>query len=146
MDPASFSFAVIGMFVTCCKGYSIFSDAYNAPSDAQDAARKVRIEGAVLASWGDHFEIRQNLQEEQRSGKPRIHLMRAQTRSGVFDVLCAISESFTDIKRLDRKYGVVFGYHNKGNRVGAAVLLQCSLNELLILVRVLLYLEMFKTS
>lgn len=146
MDPASFSFAVIAMFLTCCRGYSIFSDAYNAPSDAQDAARKVRIEGAHLANWGDHFEIRPNLQEEQSSGKLNVYLMRAPVRGGVFDVLCAISESFTDIKKLDRKYGIVFGYHQKGNRVGANVALQCSLNELLILCRVLVYLEMFKTS
>ncbi len=145
MDPASFSFAVIGMFLTCCKGYSIFSDAYNAPSDARNAARQVNIESALLAGWGEHFEIRQDLEEEQASEKLRIYLMRAQTRSGVFDALCAISESFTDIKRLDSKYGVVFDYHQKGNRVGAAVPLQCSPNELLILCRALKYLETSRT-
>ncbi len=106
------------MFVTCCKGYDVLSNAYAAPSDAKDAARRVRIEGAVLAGWGEHFEIRQGQQGDE---KLRIHLMRGQTRGGVFDALCAISEIFTDIRKLDRKYGVVFEYHSKGDRVGSLV-------------------------
>ena len=121
MDPASFSFAVIGMFLTCCKGYNILSDAYRAPSDAQDAARRVRIEGAVLAGWGEHFEIRQDLKEQQKDEKLRIYLMRGQTLHGVFDALCAISETFTDTRRLDMKYGVIFDYHRKGDRVRSPV-------------------------
>lgn len=117
MDPASFTFAVTGMFLTCCKGYTIFSDAYKAPSDAQDAARRVRIEYAVLAAWGEHFEVRHDSQEKQRSEKLKVYLMRDQIRHGVFDALCGISEVFTDIKRLERRYGVAFGYRRKGERV-----------------------------
>lgn len=118
MDPASFSLAVVGMFFTCCKGYNIFSDTITAPSDASDAIRRIRIERAALTGWGGHFEIRQDLPVEQNGEKLRIHLMKAEVRSGVFDALCAISETFTDIRKLDRKYGVVFGYHRKGDKVG----------------------------
>ncbi|KAL9629964.1 MAG: hypothetical protein Q9164_006642 [Protoblastenia rupestris] len=116
MDPASLSFAVVGMFLTCCKGYNILSDAYKAPSDAQDAARRIRIEGAALASWGAYFKIRQELREEQKSENLTFYIMQEHIRSGVFDALCAISETFTDVKKLDKKYGVVFDYHRRGDR------------------------------
>ena len=115
MDPASFSFAVVGMFITCAQGYKIFSDAYKAPSDAQKAARDVRIEGYTLEVWGEHFQIHQA--KEQRSEKLKIHLLRGPTLYGCFEALCAISEIFTDIKGLDRKYGIWFNYHPKGDRV-----------------------------
>ncbi len=143
MDPASFSFAVIGMFLTCCKGYDILSNAYNAPSDAQDAARRVRIESSVLAAWGEHFEIRQGLQNQQGNEKLRIHLMRGQTLNGVFDALCAISETFTDITGLDKKYGVIFSYHSKRDGVGSIVLHRVR-SITLITYRVLVYLEISK--
>ncbi|CAD6583388.1 MAG: hypothetical protein ASARMPREDX12_001258 [Alectoria sarmentosa] len=114
MDPASFSFAVVGMFFTCAQGYKIFSDAYKAPSDAQKAARDVRIEGFTLEVWGEHFEIHQA--KEQRSEKLKIHLLRGPALYGCFEALCAISEIFTDIKGLDKKYGISFNYHAKGDR------------------------------
>ncbi len=122
MDPASFSFAVVGMFFTCAQGYKIFSDAYKAPSDAQKAARDVRIEGYTLEVWGEHFEIHQA--KEQRSEKLRIHLLRGPTLYGCFEALCAISELFTDIKGLAKKYGICFDYHAKGNRVSGQPLYQ----------------------
>lgn len=115
MDPASFSFAVVGMFITCAQGYKIFSDAYKAPSDAQKAARDVRIEGYTLEVWGEHFEIHQA--KEQRSEKLKIHLLRGPILYGCFEALCAISEIFTDIRALDKKYGICFNYHAKGDRV-----------------------------
>ena len=115
MDPVSFAFAVVGMFSTCAQGYKIFSDAYKAPSDAQKAARDVRIEGYTLEVWGEHFEIHQA--KKQQSDKLKIHLLRGPTMSGCFEALCAISEIFTDIKGLDRKYGIYFKYHAKGDRV-----------------------------
>ena len=115
MDPASFSFAVVGMFFTCAQGYKIFSDAYKAPSDAQKAARNVRIEGYILEVWGELFEIPQA--KEQRSEKLKIHLLRGPALDGCFEVLCAISEIFTDIKELDKKYGIYFNYHAKGEGV-----------------------------
>lgn len=115
MDPASFSFAVVGMFFTCAQGYKIFSDAYKAPSDAQKAARDVRIEGYTLEVWGEHFEIHQA--KEQRSEKLKVQLLRGPTLYGCFEALCAISEIFTDIKGLDKKYGIYFNYHAKGDRV-----------------------------
>lgn len=114
MDPASFSFAVVGMFFTCAKGYQIFSDAYKAPSDAQKAARDVRIEGYTLEVWGEHLEIHQA--KEQRSEKLKIHLLKGPTLYGCFEAFCAISEIFTDIKGLDKKYGISFNYHPKGDR------------------------------
>ncbi|KAF6236832.1 hypothetical protein HO173_005123 [Letharia columbiana] len=114
MDPASFSFAVVGMFFTCAKGYKIFSDAYKAPADAQKAARDVLIEGCTLEVWGEHFEIHQA--KDQRSEKLKIHLLRGPMLYGCFEALCAISEIFTDIKGLDRKYGICFNYHSKGDR------------------------------
>ena len=115
MDPASFSFAVVGMFFTCAQGYRIFSDAYKAPSDAQKLARDVRIEGWTLVVWGEHFEIHQA--KDQRSEKLRIHLLRGPALYGCFEVLCAISEIFTDIKGLDKKYGINFNFHAKGEGV-----------------------------
>ena len=115
MDPAAFSFAVIGMFFTCAKGYKIFSDANNAPSDAQKAARDVRIEGYTLEAWGENFEILQA--KEQRSEKLKIHLLRGPMLYGCFEALCAISDIFTDIKGLDNKYGIHFAYHAKGEGV-----------------------------
>ena len=115
MDPVSFSFAVVGMFVTCAQGYKIFSDAYKAPSDAQKAARDVRIEGYTLEAWGEHFEIHQA--KEQTSEKLKVHLLRGPSLYGCFEALCAISEIFTDIKGLNRKYGICFNYHAKGDRV-----------------------------
>ena len=115
MDPVSFAFAVVGIFSTCAQGYRIFSDAYKAPSDAQKAARDVRIEGYTLEVWGEHFEIHQA--KEQRSDKLRVHLLRGPTLYGCFEALCAISEIFTDIKALDKKYGIHFNYHAKGEGV-----------------------------
>lgn len=103
------------MFFTCAQGYKIFSDAYKAPTDAQKAARDVRIEGYTLEVWGEHFEIHQA--KEQRSDKLRIQLLRGPTLYGCFEALCAISEIFTDIKGLDRKYGIYFDYHAKGDRL-----------------------------
>lgn len=123
MEPASLSFAVVGMFFTCRKGYDIFSDTVTAPSDARDAVRRVSIERGVLSGWGERFDIWQDKPQGQGGEKLRIHLMRDQTRSGVFEALCAISETFTDIKKLDRKYGVVFNYHAKGDRVSGLFLL-----------------------
>ena len=118
MDPASFSFAVVGMFLTCCKGYNILSDIYKAPSDAQDAARQVRTERAVLAGWGEYFEIRENVPKQPAGEKLKFFLRSDQTRTAVFDILCAISETFVDIKRLDRKYGIFIEYRQAGDKVG----------------------------
>lgn len=115
MDPVSFALAVVGIFGTCAQGYKLFSDAYKAPSDAQKAARDVRIEGYTLEVWGEHFEIHQA--KEQRSEKLKIHLLRGPILYGCFEALCAISEIFTDIKGLDKKYGIYFNYHAKGDRV-----------------------------
>ena len=115
MEPLSFAFAVIGMFSTCQQGYKLFSDAYNAPSDAQRVARDMRIEKYTLEVWGEHFELHQA--KEQRSEKLKVELKGPALR-GCFEALCAISELFTDIKKLDKDYGIHFIYHSKGNRVG----------------------------
>lgn len=117
MDPASLSFAVVGMFLTCCKGYKFLSDTKNAPSDARDAARRVLMEFHVLGSWGAHFELRSDLPEQQNPEKLRFFLTNEHARRGVFDALCYISETFTDVKRLDKKYGIVCEYHMKGDKV-----------------------------
>ncbi|KAI4219575.1 MAG: hypothetical protein L6R36_008231 [Xanthoria steineri] len=116
MDPASLSFAVVGMFLTCCKGYKFLSDTKNAPSDARDAARRVLMEFHVLGSWGAHFELRSDLPEQQNPEKLRFFLTNEHARRGVFDALCYISETFTDVKRLDKKYGIVCEYHMKGDK------------------------------
>ena len=110
-DPS----VVIEIYHICAQGYKYFSDSYNAPSDAQRAARDVRIEGSILQIWGEHFEIHQA--KEQRSDKLKVHLLRGPTLSGCFEALCAISEIFTDIKGLDKKYGVHFNYDAKGEKV-----------------------------
>ena len=119
MDPVSFAFAVVGMFSTCAQAYKFFSDARKAPSDGQKAARDVRIEGYTLEVWGEHFEIHQA--KERRSEKLKIHLLRGPTLSGCFEALCGISETFTDIKELDKKCGICFSYHEKGDRVSGSL-------------------------
>ncbi|KAL8684251.1 MAG: hypothetical protein Q9224_006488, partial [Gallowayella concinna] len=101
------------MFLTCCKGYQVLSNTKKAPSDAQDAARQVRIEESVFAAWGEHWEIRTDLPEQQAHEKLKFHLVKSQTQNAVFDLLCAISDTFTDLKRL-KKYGLVFEYAGKG--------------------------------
>ncbi|KAL9099693.1 MAG: hypothetical protein Q9163_004845, partial [Psora crenata] len=115
MDPASLSFAVVGMFLTCCKGYQILSDSHKAPSDAQDAARRIRIEGAVLATWGDHFEIRQELREEQRSERLRVHIMQSPSiPHDVQDLLDGRMQSrspnFKELEEEDEKMKKDLGY------------------------------------
>lgn len=122
MDPASFAFAVAGMFVTCAQGYKFFSNAAKAPSDAQRVARDVRIEGFTLEAWGEQFEIQGA--KEQRSEKLKIHLRRGPAFYGCFEALCAISEIFTDIKGLDESYGISFKYHTKGEKVSRLSVLQ----------------------
>ena len=146
MDPVSFSLAVVGMFHTCRRGYNILSDAKNAPSDAQDAARRVRIEGSMLAGWGEHFEIRENSHRQQAGEKLKFHLTSSFTRSGVFEALRAIAETFTDIRALNKKYGIVFDYHAQGNRVSFLPGSKCSLRMPLTLDRVFVYLEILKLS
>ncbi|KAI4244608.1 MAG: hypothetical protein L6R42_010409 [Xanthoria sp. 1 TBL-2021] len=116
MDPASLSFAVVGMFLTCCKGYKFLSDTKNAPSDAQDAARRVLMEFHVLGSWGLHFDLRSDLPEQQSPEKLKFYLTNDHARRGVFNALCTISETFTDVKRLDKKYGIVCEYLERGDR------------------------------
>ena len=108
MDPASLSIAVVGMFLTCCKGYHILSDARRAPRDAEDAARRVGIESAVFASWGEHFEIRREVAKQRASEKLKFYLRSEQTRIAVSDALIAILETFIDIERLKTEYGVFF--------------------------------------
>ncbi len=51
------SFAIVSLFETCIQGYRILSDTKRAPQDAQNAACRIRVEKAVLASWEAHFEI-----------------------------------------------------------------------------------------
>ncbi|KAI4234568.1 MAG: hypothetical protein LQ349_003713 [Xanthoria aureola] len=116
MDPASLSSGVVSLFLTCCKGYKFLSDTKNAPSDARDAARRVLMEFHMLGSWGMHFELRSDLPEQQRPEKLRFFLTNEHARRGVFDALCSISETFTDVKRLDKKYGIVCEYHTKGDK------------------------------
>ena len=82
MDPASFAFAVVGIFSTCAQRYGILSDANKAPSDAQKEARDVRIEGYNLKMWGENFEIHQA--KEHRSEKLKVHLLRGPALYGCF--------------------------------------------------------------
>ncbi|KAI4249035.1 MAG: hypothetical protein L6R42_009099, partial [Xanthoria sp. 1 TBL-2021] len=116
MEPASLSFAVVGMFLTCCKGYKFLSDTKNAPSDAQDAARRVLMEFHVLGSWGLHFDLRSDLPEQKSPEKLKFYLTNDHARSGVFNALCTISGTFTDVKKLDKKYGIVCEYPERGDR------------------------------
>ncbi|KAL8668423.1 MAG: hypothetical protein Q9168_006947 [Polycauliona sp. 1 TL-2023] len=104
MDPASFSFAVVGMFLTCCKGYEFLANGKNAPSDAQEAARRVIAEYHVLGTWAHHFDLRSDLSGQQQPERLKFLLSNDHAMHGVFNALCTISETFTDIKRLDKKY------------------------------------------
>ncbi|KAL8846950.1 MAG: hypothetical protein Q9221_007992 [Calogaya cf. arnoldii] len=116
MDPASLSFAVVDMFLTCCKGYKFLSDTKNATSDAQDAARRIAMEYYVLGNWGSHFELDANRPRQPIPEKLKFSLTNDHARRGVFSALCTISATFTDVKALDRKYGIVCKSHWKGDR------------------------------
>lgn len=107
MEPLSFTFAVVGMFQTCMQGYTLISDAHRAPQDAWAATRRVRIESAVLCSWGEHFQISQ---KGHSYGKLDAYLSKSQIFDGVFETLEAISETFTNVRRMEREYGIVFKY------------------------------------
>ena len=113
MEPASLAVGILGMYDICMKGYAVVSDAMNAPRDAQDAARRVRIERAVLAGWGEYFDVTQG--KEHQSEKLKISLMRGLTPNGVFDALCAISETFTDVRKMKKRYGIVFEFDERGD-------------------------------
>ncbi|KAL8650484.1 MAG: hypothetical protein Q9226_005124 [Calogaya cf. arnoldii] len=116
MDPASLSFAVVGMFLTCCKGYKFLSDTKNATSDAQDAARRIAMEYYVLGNWGSHFELDACWPKQPGPEKLKFSLTYDHARRGVFSALCTISDTFTDVKTLDRKYGIVCKSHRKGDK------------------------------
>lgn len=126
MDPAALSFAVIGLFITCCKGYRILSDAHRAPAHAQNAARRLRIEFYTLEAWGESWGIRHSAQQGQGDDKFRLYLMRPRVRDGVFDALCLISETLTDIGILKKKYGIVFDYNAQVDKVSCRSLTGCS--------------------
>lgn len=106
MEAAGIALAVVGLFQTCVQGYQIFSDASKAPKDAENAARRIRIEKAVFATWGEHFEI--HSRPVSNYGKLKVFLRQGQTLNGVHDTLSAILETFTDVKKLDDKYDIVF--------------------------------------
>ncbi|KAL8787307.1 MAG: hypothetical protein Q9213_002298 [Squamulea squamosa] len=114
MDPASFSFAVVGMFLTCCKGYKFLSDTSKAHADSQDAAHRVLVEFYVLRTWGDYFKLHPDLPEQKQPPSLKFNLINDHARNGVFLVLRAISEIFTDVRRLDKKYGIVCDHPRKG--------------------------------
>lgn len=127
MEPVSFAFAVVGVFQTCTQGYAIVSDAYNAPSDAQQAARRIRIESAVLHGWGQHFDVLG--QPPDRNEKLKEYIGTGPTYDGVFSTLCAISEIFVDIRRMKDKYGIVFDYKKKREVDIPNILYLCHANQ-----------------
>lgn len=119
MDPASLSVAVVGLFITCTEGYHFLSDVYNAPKDIQDAARKIRIQANILAVWGEHFGIREekkgghseiSAEKKEEHEKLQLFLTKGKTFNGVHDVLSAISETFTDLKAMQERYGFILTY------------------------------------
>lgn len=115
MEPVSFALAVVGIFGTCVKGYTIISDTYNAPNDAQDAARRLRIERAVLHGWGEQFGVLTFQPEDNE--RLIAFLGQGHTFDGVFDALCGISETFIDVRRMERKYGLTFEYRRERGEV-----------------------------
>ena len=115
MEAASLALAVTGMFKTCIQGYRIISDSRNAPRDAQDAARRIGIEKAVFSAWGNHFEV--NDRPPKENDKLKHYLERGETFDGVFLALCAISETFIDVQRMDKRYGIRFDYAKQDTEV-----------------------------
>ncbi|KAI9801444.1 MAG: hypothetical protein M1833_002676 [Piccolia ochrophora] len=109
MEPAAFAFAVVSMFETCVKGYQLISDAGRAPADAQAAARRIRIEYYQLATWGEHFEIGHGRHRVGGTEKLKVYLSKGPILNGVFDTLTAIAELFTDVTKMHKTYGLVFG-------------------------------------
>lgn len=117
MDPASLSFAVVGMFVTCCKGYTFLSNRNSAPSDVQDAARQVAMEFSFLKAWGTFYGLDPKLPKQPNAGRLETKLTNPHAKSGVFNTLCMISNIFTDVRRLDKDYGITCNFQMKGDRV-----------------------------
>ncbi len=116
MEPASLAIATVGLFETCIRGYRILSNTHRAPQDAQDAARRIRIEEAVLASWGAHFEIGSpDVKDHQ---KLKVFLKQGYALNGVLDTLSAIAETFTDVEKMKKNYSIVFGWASRDIRVG----------------------------
>ena len=115
MEVAGFAFAVVGMFQTCIQGYTIVSDARNAPRDGQEAARRIDIESSVLHGWGEHFNIEGEPSEHNE--KLKVYLGKGRTFDGVFSALCAISETFINVRRMSEKYGIVFNYKRRRGEV-----------------------------
>ena len=115
MEAAGFAFAVVGMFQTCIKGYTIVSDARNAPRDGQEAARRIDIESSVLHGWGEHFNVKGEPSESNE--KLKVYLGKGRTFDGVFSALCAITETFINVRRMSEKYGIVFNYKRRRGEV-----------------------------
>ncbi|KAL8920195.1 MAG: hypothetical protein Q9172_004606 [Xanthocarpia lactea] len=116
MDPAALAFAVVGMFLTCCKGYEFLSDASNAPADAQDAARRIHMEFDILRTWGKLWDLSPHSPEQQCPEKFKFYLTNEYIQHGVFLALSTISETFTDVRRLNNRHGIVCYYPVKGDR------------------------------
>ena len=117
MDTASLSFAVAGMFLTCCRGYKFFSDRNTAPSDKQNAARQVAVEFSFLISWGTSYRLDPKLPKQPNAEKLRANLTNPHVKNGVFNTLCAICDIFTDVKRLDKDYGITCSFQKKDDKV-----------------------------
>ena len=115
MEPASFALAIVGIYQTCVAGYAIVSDAYHAPADAQDAARRIRIEEAVLHGWGEHFGVEKVKAADNE--KLKSFIGTGKTFDGVFDALNAIAEVFTDVHRMERRYGLLFEWERERGEV-----------------------------
>ena len=73
-----------------------------------------RIEGALLRTWGEHFDILG--QTSTPSEKLKVYISRGHTFNGVFEALCAISEVFVSVRGMSAKYGIVFEYR-KGQKI-----------------------------
>ena len=117
MDPASLSFAVVGIFVTCCKGYTFFSNQNSAPSDVQDAARQVAVEFSFLKAWGTFYRLDPKLPKQPNAENLKATLTNPHVKNGVFNTLCMVSNIFTDVSRLDKDYGIICSFQMKGDRV-----------------------------
>ena len=117
MDPASLSFAVVGMFVTCCKGYTFLSNQNSAPSDVQDAARQVAVEFSFLKAWGTFYRLDPKLPKQPNAENLKANLTNPHVKNGVFNTLCMISIIFTDVSRLDKDYGIIYSFQKTDDRV-----------------------------
>ncbi|KAL8895860.1 MAG: hypothetical protein Q9192_003402 [Flavoplaca navasiana] len=87
MDPTSLSFAVV-----------------------------VAVEFSFLKAWGTFYGLDSTLPKQPNAEKLKANLTNPHVKNGVFNILCAISDIFTDVRRLDKDFGIICSFQVKDDK------------------------------